>query len=408
MTHDELIYDWNRHDLEPADARPVVLNDETLRDGLQNPSVLDPDIGQKIEILHAMSKVGVGAVNLGLPGAGPRAVGDVARLAEEISRSGLALDPNCAARTHRNDILPIAEIVQKTGVAIEAAIFIGASHIRQFVEGWDLDVILKRTEEAIRLCQEHDLRVMYVTEDTTRTHPEVVDRLFKHAIGLGAQRIVLCDTVGHADPHGAAALVKHMRSVVNDSGCDVKIDWHGHRDRGLDVLNAIAAHAAGADRLHACALGVGERAGNCAMEILLVNLRLMGVIDDDLETLPEYCRLVSEYLGVPIPNNYPIVGSDAFETATGVHAAAVVKAMRTGDTWLANRVYSGVPSDMVGLGQKITIGPMSGKWNVIHWLEQRGREATEDHIAAIFELCKRSKRVLTDAEIEAELAATSG
>ena len=403
MKHDELIYDWNER--EPAEhaTHPIVLNDETLRDGLQNPSVLDPTIEQKIEIMHAMASVGVGALNLGLPGAGPRAVADVTALAEEITRSGLALDPNCAARTHRADIEPIAEVVQRTGVDIEAAIFIGASHIRQFVEGWDLDVILKHTEAAIRLCQEHGLRVMYVTEDTTRTHPAVVDRLFRHAIEMGAQRVVLCDTVGHADPAGAAALVRYMRAIVGELNPAVKIDWHGHRDRGLDVPNAIAAYEAGADRVHACALGVGERAGNCAMEILMVNLALRGSLDHDLTGVPRYCALVSDYLGVPIPNNYPVVGSDAFETATGVHAAAVVKALRKGDEWLANRVYSGVPADMVGLGQRITIGPMSGKWNVIHWLETRGHEATDERVAAIFDRAKRSNRVLTDAEIEAEL-----
>jgi 2-isopropylmalate synthase len=213
----------------------------------------------------------------------------------------------------------------------------------------------------------------------------------------------VCDTVGHADPRGAYNLVRFVKEqVIKDQ--PVRLDWHGHRDRGLDLWNCVAAFEAGADRLHGAGIGIGERAGNAPMELLLVNLKLMGYIDNDLRTLPRYCQKVSEYVKVPIPRNYPVVGKDAFETATGVHAAAVAKALKRGDTWLANRVYSGVPAEEFGLEQVITVGPMSGKWNAIAWLDRRGLSTDEDTVARLFTAAKASNHVLTEAEARAAIA----
>src|SRR5262249_56551676 len=128
--------------------------------------------------------------------------------------------------------------------------------------------------------------------------------------------------------------------------------------RGMEVIRATTGTRAGATRVHGGALGVGERAGNTPFGLLLVNLKLLGWIDRDLTRLREYCEAVAAALRVTIPSNYPVVGSDAFETGTGVHAAAVIKAFRKGDTWLADRVYSGVPAGDFGLRQRIRIGPM--------------------------------------------------
>jgi 2-isopropylmalate synthase len=177
------------------------------------------------------------------------------------------------------------------------------------------------------------------------------------------------------------------------------VDWHGHSDRGLGVANSLAAFEAGADQAHGTALGLGERVGNTPMDQLLVNLKLLGAIDRDLSRLKEYCEAVSEAAGVPIPPNYPVVGADAFRTATGVHAAAVIKAFRKQDVELANQVYSGVPSHWFGMEQKIEIGPMSGKSNVLFWLEKRGIAPSDELVERIFDRAKRADRVLTDAEI---------
>jgi 2-isopropylmalate synthase len=401
----DLIYDWNAEGGDAARPRPprVVLNDETLRDGLQSPSVTDPENEDKIRILHLMGSLGIGAADIGLPGAGPRAKESALILAKEIARTGLRIAPNCAARTMIRDIDPILEISEAAGIAIEAATFIGSSPIRQYAEGWDLDRLLHHTEEAVSYATARGLPVMYVTEDTTRAAPDTLRRLYTAAIECGARRICLADTVGHASPEGVSALVAFIRDVVADTGEEVAIDWHGHRDRGLGVANAIAAWEAGAERLHATALGIGERVGNTEMDLLLVNLLLMGVIDNDLSRLPEYCDTVARACNVPVPCNYPVVGSDAFRTGTGVHAAAIIKAERKGDAGLADYVYSGVPAHLFGLTQEIEVGPMSGESNVVYWLTKRGHDAAPDVVARILAAAKSSRRTLTDQEIESLL-----
>jgi 2-isopropylmalate synthase len=404
MNTSELIYDWNK--IYPKSMRPeghVLLNDETLRDGLQSPSVRDPSIHEKIEILHFMEALGINSLDLGLPGAGPRAVEHVTALAKEIVSHRMQIKANCAARTHENDIRPIAEIVQKTGLPIEAATFIGSSPIRRYTENWTDDFLLQTTEKAVKYAVSVGLEVMYVTEDTTRCDPEMVRKLYKTAIRCGARAIVICDTAGHATPMGAYALIKFvLDEVVRPSGVKVRVDWHGHCDRGLGIANAMAALVAGAECVHATALGIGERVGNTQMDQMLVNLKLMEIKpwdQQDLTKLKNYCEAVSHATGVAIPINYPVVGEDAFRTATGVHAAAVIKAYRKNDVELANTVYSGVPSHVFGLEQIIDIGPMSGKSNVHFWLERHGFTITNELVDRIYKLAKASDHTLSESEI---------
>jgi len=401
MDKDELIYDWNRVGRDETLTRPLELNDETLRDGLQSPSVIDPPIEKKIEILHLMDSLGIDSADIGLPGAGPRAVADVTRLAKEIADCQLDIKPNCAARTVIADIQPIIDISEKVGIPIEACTFIGSSPIRQYAEGWSLEMMLTATEEAVKFATSHGLPVMYVTEDTSRANPATVRALYRTAIEAGARRICVCDTVGHATPDGVHALIGYVRAVIQGMELDeeVKIDWHGHQDRGLGVINSIAAYEAGADRLHGTGLGIGERVGNTPMDQLLVNLQLMGYLERDLSNLTRYCDTVSIATGVPIPISYPIVGRDAFRTATGVHASAVIKAFNKGDDWLADMVYSGVPAKMINREQTIEIGPMSGKSNVIFWLQRNGFEATTERVERIFNRAKQSDSVLSDDEL---------
>jgi 2-isopropylmalate synthase len=405
----ELIYDWNV--VEQASggvgAVPgippftrVLLNDETLRDGLQNPSVFDPPIEEKIRILHLMEELGIDSVNIGLPGAGPRAVADTEALAREIVSARMKIRPNCAARTVEADILPIVEISQRVGIALEAATFLGSSPIRRLVEDWTVDHLERTTEKAVQFAVGHGLPSMYVTEDTTRTDPETVKRLYSCAIRNGARAVVLCDTVGHATPAGAYNLIKFaVDEVVKPSGENIRVDWHGHNDRGLAVANSLAAIAGGANQVHGAANSLGERVGNTPMELMLVNLKLMGLIGQDLSRLKEYCELAASATRTAIPVNYPVVGRDAFRTATGVHAAAIIKAFRKGDTELVDAVYSGVPASEFGMEQMIEIGPLSGKSNVSYWLEKRGMGGDEEVANRIFEAAKKSPRVLTDAEI---------
>ncbi len=404
MKPSELIYDWNvALPVALVPAGPVQLNDETLRDGLQSPSVRDPSIQEKIEILHLMEALGINSLDLGLPGAGPRAVEHVESLAREIVQNKMRIRANCAARTHENDIRPIAEISQRTGLKITAATFIGSSPIRRYTEGWSEEFLLQTTEKAIKCAVSLGLDVMYVTEDTSRCDPAMIKRLYSTAIDCGARAIVVCDTAGHSTPLGAYAVTKFViDQVVKPSGERVGVEWHGHCDRGLGVANSLAALAAGADCVHGCALGAGERVGNTQMDQMLVNLKLMGVAPwdrQDLTKLKEYCMTVSRATGVPMPWNYPVVGEDAFRTATGVHAAAVIKAYKKSDTELANAVYSGVPSHLFGLEQVIDVGPMSGKSNVLFWLEQRGIAASDEVVERIYHRAKSSDHTLSEEEI---------
>ncbi len=403
MSENELIYDWNLAGQVPIpQGTQVLVNDETLRDGLQNPSIHDPTIEEKIEILHLMESLAIDSVNIGLPGAGARAARDAEALAREIVNHHMRIKPNCAARTVEADIRPIVEISQRVGIPIEAATFLGSSPIRRLVEDWSVDHLERTTENAVKFAVAHGLPSMYVTEVTVRTDPATVERLYKTAIRSGARAIVLCDTVGHATPEGAYNLVKFVvANVVKPSGEDIRVDWHGHRDRGLAIANSLAAIAAGARQIHGVALSLGERVGNTPMELLLINLRLMGLRQNDLSYLRAYCAKVASATHTVIPPNYPVFGRDAFRTATGVHAAAIIKALRSHDRRLADAVYSGVPAHLVGLEQIVEIGPMSGKSNVIYWLARHGIAETDEVVNRIFEAAKQSSRVLTDEEVHA-------
>lgn len=260
------MYDWNTiYTRSMVPVGKVMLDDESLRDGLQSPSVHDPTIEQKIEILHLMEGLGIDMVDIGLPGAGPRAVAHCESLAREVGRSRMKIRPNCAARTHQNDIRPVAEIVQRTGVPIEAATFIGSSPIRRYTEDWSDDFLLRTTENAVKYAVRLGLEVMYVTEDTTRCDPETIQRLYSTAIRYGAKAIVICDTCGHATPMGVVALMHFViNEVVKPSGETIRVEWHGHCDRELAVANSLAALVAGAEVVHATACGIGERVGNTA------------------------------------------------------------------------------------------------------------------------------------------------
>jgi len=396
-----LIYDWNHDTVAGRPDRPVaMLDDETLRDGLQSPSVRTPTIDEKIGILHHMNALGIDTADIGLPGAGPRVARDVERLARAIGDGRLTVRANCAARTVVADIAPIAEIQQRTGVPIEVGAFIGSSPIRQYAEGWSLDFLLKATEDALGFAAKEGLTVMYVTEDTTRADPDSLRRLFTTAIRSGAKRICVADTVGHATPNGAKAVVTFVKSLIAELGVEVGIDWHGHRDRGFGVASSLAALEAGATRLHGAALGIGERCGNTPIDLLLVNLVMMGYRDNDLTSLPAYAKAVADACDVRIAPNYPVIGSDAFRTATGVHAAAVVKAFRKNDRPLMDAVYAAVPASLVGRQQEIEVGPMSGKSNVVFWLESRGLPATDEIVDRVFAAAKASNRTLTHEQVQ--------
>jgi len=407
MNDHELIYDWNSvkkvGPLSPK--RRIQFLDETLRDGIQSPSVVDPSIDDKLRLVELANDLGIDTMDIGLPGAGARAVEDVTTIAAHIRDAKLKVKASCAARTVLADVQAIVDISQKVGIEIEVLAFIGSSPIRQYAEDWDLARMMKLSADAIDLGRRYGLPVAYVTEDTTRSRPDVLTKLFTNAVEHGAQRMIVCDTVGHVTPDGIRNLLEFTRGVLDGLGRpDVGIDWHGHNDRGLGVVNSIFAIEYGADRIHGTALGIGERVGNAALDQILVNLKLLGELPDrDLSKLVAWCKTASKATHVPIHPQYPLVGSDAFRTATGVHAAAIIKAQKKGDAWLADRIYSGVPAGMFGKEQEIEIGHYSGESNVVYWLQKRGYEPTKELVAAVLAEAKRGNRVLTDDEVRAAI-----
>lgn len=401
MAWPKLIHDWNVLGEIPPGRVPL-LNDETLRDGLQSPSVRDPDIPAKRDLLHRLAKLGIHSVDLGMPGASSKAASAVKALMVEIRDYRLPLSPNVAVRTLEADLAPVAEIQEKVGMPLEVGAFLGSSPLRMDVEHWDLDFLLANVRKAMGFCRRHQIPAMMVTEDTTRASPEVLSAIYRTALDEGAQAICLSDTCGHATPQGVRNLVRFIREDVLE-GRPIRIDWHGHNDRGLGVANAIAAFEAGADRMHGSILGIGERCGNVALDQLMVNLILMGYWKGDLSGLPLLASRVAELCDFEIPANYPVLGRDAFRTGTGVHAAAIVKALRRGDVDLADAVYSGVPASLVNRRQEIEIGPVAGHSNVMYWLELNGFDASSESIERVLTLAKQSARILTDDEIRAAL-----
>ena len=397
----QLVYDWNGDGrVARAEYRAPELDDETLRDGLQGPSVRNPPLEVKKRLLHLMDQLGIDSADIGLPGSSPQAREVIVALARETAKLA-KLKPNCAVRTHPADVRGAIEASVEAGVPIETCAFIGSSPIRRFAEDWRLEAMLENVETAVTMAVKAGLPVMFVTEDTTRADPDTLRRLYTLAIECGARRICASDTVGHASPEGVRNLLAFLRDdVIAATKAPVKLDYHGHNDRGLGVINALAATAI-ADRVHGCALGIGERVGNTSMDQLLVNLYLFGLVERDLTPLVEYVELVSRHCGVPIPSNYPALGADAFRTGTGVHAAAVIKALRKNDRDLADRVYSGVPASVLGREQRIEVGPMSGESNVVWWLTSHGYAASRDTIERIFAAAKASDRILTDDELAA-------
>ncbi|NJP96260.1 2-isopropylmalate synthase [Nonomuraea sp. FMUSA5-5] len=402
------IYDWNTVPDAAAPAcggRLVELNDETLRDGLQSPSARQPDLAERMRLLQLMDRLGIDAASIGMPASGAVAGRMAAELAAYGARQTPRLRLHCAARTAVSDIQAVADVSQAAGRSLDVTAFIGSSHMRMGAEGWTVAQAERIVRKAVRFAVAEGLPVCLAAEDGTRARPRLLRRLCLAALDEGAVRICLCDTAGHADPRGTAALIRHVREQIMDPAgyAHVPIDWHGHNDRGLALANALAAVEAGASRVHATALGIGERCGNTAMDQLLVNLNLLGD-GRDLDVLGEYCRTASAAVGRPIPPEYPVFGRDAFFTATGVHAAAVAKAERAGDPWLADLVYSGVPASRFGRRQEIGVGPASGRWNVQTWLRRRGLPSDPLVIDRILTAARSATHVLTDHEL-ASLAA---
>jgi 2-isopropylmalate synthase len=399
FNEETLFYQWNKRGDETY-PRNIELNDETLRDGLQAPGIKQPSLKEKIKILDCIHSLGIDAACIGFPAAGPAMMKHLESMLRHINKKCLTFRVACAARTVQDDIAPIVELSQKFGLSIDANVFVGCSPIRQLVEHWDLDHIVKLVKDAVSFAVNNNIPVCFITEDTTRSKPEHLKRIYETAVEYGAYRVCLCDTVGSATPSGTMDLVGYVKGFLASHSKHIYLDWHGHNDRGLGMANALAAIEAGVDRVHATGLGLGERSGNTSMEQLLINLKLMNLKTFSSIQLKSYCDAVSLGCGYDIPINLPVVGSKVFSTASGVHAAAIIKAQKMDSYWLADRIYSSVPASELGFEQTIEISPMSGKSNVIYLLQKHN--INNDALANdIFEQTKKKGVPLTKQEMAA-------
>ena len=398
----DLLFDWNKiaKGAPPGLLGQAFVFDETLRDGLQSPSVIEPSIEQKLSLINQMDALGIVACDLGMPGASTRQQEDIKRMLKHIRDNNLKICPVIACRAVISEIAWTVKVSQEMDIPLEIYIVIASSPIRQFVENWSLTFIENQSKDVIEYAVNNGLKCTYVSEDSTRATPEQLRRLFVTAIEAGASRLCLCDTVGDATPDGAESLTKFTLNLINELGRSVEVDWHGHNDRGLALANALAAGTAGATRLHGCAAGIGERCGNTSTDQLLINLKLSNhpfYGNRSLKDLSNYVQNATLACGYVLPINYPVIGRDAFRTSSGMHAAAIMKANVKGGRWLADRVYSSVSAEDVGREQIIEVGPMSGLSNVNYWLNKHG--LPKEFAESLLKRVKQYTKVLEDSEI---------
>ncbi|MEW6279772.1 MAG: 2-isopropylmalate synthase [Candidatus Eremiobacterota bacterium] len=397
MTEADLIYDWNRqHGPVAWPAEPEVL-DLTLWEAGHCPEALQPSLADRIDLLHRMGELGINAACVG--SAATTAWPEALALLSEWADSRLTVRPACLCQPEREQLDRVLEAAQGVSVLLEA----GVSPLEEWKGRQHLLHRLEVLRECALYASGHGLTVTVLCPDVAQAPPDFLIALWSTAIQAGASRLALVDSTGFATPPGAARLVQFAREVVRRLGREVGLDWHGYNDRGLALANALTALEAGAQRVHASALGLAERAGCVPLDLLLVNLRLLGAVDRPMEALAGYCQQVAAACKVDVLPNYPVLGQDAFRTGTGVHAAAIVKAERKGFSALADLIYSGVPAGMFGFEQVIEVGPMAGESNVLFWLRKQGLEPTPERVEAIMGLAKSSDHVLTDREIREAL-----
>ncbi len=393
-----VLYDWNT---PPLRRRAIDVADSTLCDGLHCPSVIDPSPRDKRRLLSLISALGLRSATLGFPGAGPRQAADALDLARELSRAQWMIDASCHATATVKDVAMVLDVRERSGLDVEVAIALPVSPIRLEAEGITIDRLQESAETSVTFAVRAGARVVAVLEDASRTPPEMLAVLINHLVALGASAVRICDSVGHSTPDGTRSLMRFAAEQVKGRGArSIRLDWQGQNDRGLALANAMAAVESGVDRVHASALGLGERSGTVAMESLLTNLRLIGRWPHTLGALAEYCDSAASAFGIAIPAAQPVVGSDAFRTGSGAHATALVKALRAGNRWLADNVCSSVPASFVGVEHRIDIGPVAGLSNVRWWLSQHGYDPSD--LVLMRELLlavKQTQRVASDDEL---------
>ncbi|MDE7432358.1 MAG: LeuA family protein [Lachnospiraceae bacterium] len=390
------IYEWND---DCFFDRRIKVHDETLREGIQNLGT-DITLKEKKAYIDSISRLPVASICLGYPASSKKIYDEIDLLIPYIQAKKSNISISCAARTTIGDIEPIARLSQKYGCNIKVNAFIGTSQIRQYIEQWDIRHICSLVREAVNYANLNGIETCIITEDSTRTSPEILKTVYLTAIESGCKNICFCDTVGYADCTGIKKLFKFVHKEIIKNNDQILIEWHGHNDRGMALENALIAALIGANMIHTTSFGIGERCGNTPLELFLLNLAVMGDIrmSDSLKMITDHCRKISELFNWQIPNNYPVWGENSFSTVSGIHAAAIYKALDMEGN-LGEKVYSFIEPSILGRHQEIKINYMSGKSNILYWMKKNMIKPDDKLVEDILKKAKTSTTPLSDETI---------
>lgn len=382
---------------EIPEGKQFCLVDTTLRDGIQAPGIEQPSLEQKLAIIDFDARIGIEVVDVCLPGIGGSCYKEGVECARYIAKNHPHMEIVVLARTTQSDVDATLRFSEEAGVPLSVVLFRGSSDLRLLAEGWDEQQIIDDMYDYTRLLVSGGQKVVCSTEDTTRTRPDFLEKIFLAGKDGGAKEFCIADTVGYTDPFSVENQSRWVREKLG-SAC-LGLHFHGHNDIGMAVANSLAALKGGADKIHVTWRGVGERAGNTPLEAFLGVLYTFGIEKYDLSMLVGGSQMVSEIFNRPIPVDSPLIGDAVYTTSTGIHAAGIHKAEQRGQKYLADIVYSAVPPSILGRKHTINIGPLSGRHNVERVLEKLEIPVTEKLVKALLKAAKLLNRDLSSKEI---------
>ena len=364
----------------------VQIHDATLRDGEQTPGVVF-SIDDKIEIATKLDAVGIERIEAGMPAVSPQ---DETAITE-ICKLGLNARIYTFARAMRADI-DMAVKCGAHGVILEVPI--GYPKIKTQFK-WTWEDVLNKSADVINYAREQGLYVVYFPYDTTRARPSDFENLCKGIMDQSPpDAIGVVDTMGCATPEAIKYMVRWTKEMTG-----LPIEIHTHNDFGMGVGTELAAVTAGAEVVHSCANGLGERTGNAALEELILGLHLLYGYDTPykMEMLPELGEIVARCSNVPIARNKPVLGASNFTRESGIGINYVMH---------DPMVMFGTHPALTGRVGEVVLGKKSGKASIIYKLgELRMGEATDDEVADMLDRVKQAgiakRDILTDDEFRA-------
>ncbi len=377
--------------------RRIIIFDTTLRDGEQSPGAT-LDLNEKRQIARQLALLKVDVIEAGFPITSPGDCEAVQAVAEEVKAPII-----CAlARTVAKDIDRAWEAVRKAAKP-RIHVFCATSEIhRRYKLRKAKSEILRIAEEGVKHARRYCKDVEFSPEDASRTEPEFLAEVVSAAIEAGATTVNIPDTVGYAAPEQFAELIRYLRDHVPNFKKAV-ISVHCHNDLGLGVANSLAAVKAGADQVECTINGLGERAGNAALEEVVMAIKTRrdfygcrtGIVTRRLVAIS---HLVSTLTGIQVQRNKAIVGQNAFAHEAGIHQDGVLKERRT---------YEIMKPEDVGLSRsELVLGKHSGRHAFRVRVKELGFKLTEEQIQVAFERFKAladKKKVVYDGDIEAIL-----